>query len=379
MTEYERGAAAMREACVLRAKTCGDGREAMFSPYEDGYRFARTDIAEALAALPLPTDPTNSEGKDSKNPTESVGDASCQTQGFASTVDQLDTVLGRREPISSGLSVALADSAVYFTAPLAADAGKPVAHVAAITRECMDDLGVTPRRIDVAANGEGAEAIESYQARADKWLIACFGLEIARDKIERNHRFIEEALELVQACGCTQSEAHQIVDYVFGRPVGEIGQEVGGVMNTLAALCLAHGFDMDAEADREIARCWTKLEKIRAKQAAKPKHSPLPAHVTPDHRDAEIATLRAKSDEWELGYYALVEDISSASCEWFGEALPATPRERVAELVEAAVSGARAATNLGDAKQEIAMLRAALKEKEEFLRKAVERIDGSYR
>lgn len=144
------------------------------------------------------------------------------------------------------------------------------------------------------ASGEGAdEAREPYQARADKWLLACFGTEIARDKIERNHRFIEEALELVQACGCTQSEAHQIVNYVYARPTGEIGQEIGGVMNTLAALCCAHDFDMDVEADREIERCWGKLEKIRAKQAAKPKHSPLPAHIATDPRDAETAVLRA--------------------------------------------------------------------------------------
>lgn len=114
------------------------------------------------------------------------------------------------------------------------------------------------------------------QQRVDKWLIACFGETIARDPIERNHRFLEEALELVQACGCTQSEAHQLVDYVFERAVGEKNQECGGVMVTLAALCLAQNLNMNAAAETELARIWTKVEKIRAKQAAKPKHSPLP-------------------------------------------------------------------------------------------------------
>lgn len=122
--------------------------------------------------------------------------------------------------------------------------------------------------------------MDTYQASADKWLLACFGGQIARDKVERNHRFLEESLELVQACGTTASEAHQLVDYVYGRETGEIGQEIGGVMNTLAALCSAHGFDMIVEGYREIARCWTKIEKIRAKQAAKPKHSPLPIRAT---------------------------------------------------------------------------------------------------
>lgn len=136
---------------------------------------------------------------------------------------------------------------------------------------------------------------EPFQQEVDRWLIACFGEEIARDKIERNHRFLEEALETVQAGGCTSSEAHQLVDYVFARPVGELHQEVGGVMNTLAALCLACDLDMVECGKVEIARCWTKVEKIRAKQAAKPKHSPLPeyAPTTPDAA-ATIASLEER-------------------------------------------------------------------------------------
>jgi NTP pyrophosphatase (non-canonical NTP hydrolase) len=116
----------------------------------------------------------------------------------------------------------------------------------------------------------------AFQAEVHEWLLACFGAEIAGDKQERNHRFIEEALELVQACGATRSECHQLVDYVYNRPVGEIDQEVGGTMNTLAALCLAHGIEMNEAAATEMKRVWGKIDKIRAKQAAKPKHSPLP-------------------------------------------------------------------------------------------------------
>jgi NTP pyrophosphatase (non-canonical NTP hydrolase) len=120
----------------------------------------------------------------------------------------------------------------------------------------------------------------TFQHRVFPWLMACFGAEISADKAERNHRFLEEALELVQASGCTKSEAHQLVDYVYGRPKGEINQEVGGVMVTLAAHCLAHGEDMHEAGETELARIWTKVEKIRAKQAAKPKHSPLPEATT---------------------------------------------------------------------------------------------------
>ncbi|MBW6524464.1 hypothetical protein KZ810_13225 [Sphingomonas sp. RHCKR47] len=117
----------------------------------------------------------------------------------------------------------------------------------------------------------------TFQERVQPWLLACFGEMIAGDREERNHRFLEEALELVQSTGCTASEAHQLVDYVFARPVGEPVQEVGGVMVTLAALCLANHLDMHAAAEAELARIWTKVEAIRAKQAAKPKHSPLPS------------------------------------------------------------------------------------------------------
>ncbi len=124
-----------------------------------------------------------------------------------------------------------------------------------------------------------ATSTDSFQGRVQPWMMACFGAEIAADGAERNHRFLEESLELVQASGCTASEAHQLVDYVFGRPVGERAQEVGGVMVTLAALCLAQGLDMHAAGETELARIWTKVEAIRAKQAAKPKHSPLPAAI----------------------------------------------------------------------------------------------------
>jgi len=121
--------------------------------------------------------------------------------------------------------------------------------------------------------------IRRFQERVRGWMADCFGAVISSDRVERNHRFLEEALELVQATGCTASEAHQLVDYVYGRPVGHPPQEVGGVLVTLAAHCLAHGIDMEDAAKTEMTRIEAPAvrDKIRAKQAAKPKHSPLPA------------------------------------------------------------------------------------------------------
>lgn len=124
---------------------------------------------------------------------------------------------------------------------------------------------------EASAQGEG-----SFQDRVKPWMLACFGEEISNDKLERCDRFIEEALELVQAIGYSPDRAHALVDYVFNRGIGEPHQEVGGVMVTLAALCLASGLDMDKAGEDELARIWTKIEKIRAKQAAKPTGSALP-------------------------------------------------------------------------------------------------------
>ncbi|WP_375568709.1 hypothetical protein ABWH92_12165 [Ahrensia marina] len=121
---------------------------------------------------------------------------------------------------------------------------------------------------------------DTFQNRVAPWMQECFGPEISADITERNHRFLEEALELVQSTGCTASEAHQLVDYVFNRDIGDVNQEIGGVMVTLAALCLASGFNMHQEGETELKRIWGKIEQIRTKQAAKPDHSPLPGSLS---------------------------------------------------------------------------------------------------
>lgn len=117
----------------------------------------------------------------------------------------------------------------------------------------------------------------SFQSRVAPWMRATFPPAVCADKLERADRFIEEALELVQTTqGFNAARAHALVDYTFNRPVGHQPQEVGGVMVTLAAFCLANGLDMHDEAETELARVWTMVEKIRAKQEAKPHGSALP-------------------------------------------------------------------------------------------------------
>lgn len=148
-----------------------------------------------------------------------------------------------------------------------------------------DEEGMKPcgacQDIDDAAPQVAQPSAESFQKRVQPWMMECFGAEISADRMERNHRFFEEATELIQANGMTRSEAHQLVDYTFNRPVGELMQESGGVLVTHAALCLASGIDMHECGEIELARIWTKVDKIRAKQAAKPKHSLLPEATPP--------------------------------------------------------------------------------------------------
>lgn len=119
-----------------------------------------------------------------------------------------------------------------------------------------------------------AEPNPQFQGRVWDWAVECFGIGGATDKVERNQRFLEEALELVQACGCTAAEAHQLVEYVFDRPTGNRGQEVGGVIVCLALLCEAHNLDMHEEGEVELSRIWKKVGDIRAKQAVKTRFLP---------------------------------------------------------------------------------------------------------
>ena len=122
------------------------------------------------------------------------------------------------------------------------------------------------------------QVVPTFQKRVAVWMQKCFGAAISSDMTERCHRFFEEATEKVQAHGMTRSECHQLVDYTFNRPIGEPAQETGGTMVTLAALDSAAGIDMHQAAETELARIDhpETILKIRAKQAAKPKHSPLP-------------------------------------------------------------------------------------------------------
>ena len=163
---------------------------------------------------------------------------------------------------------------------------------------------------------EGADAMRdaettsdnvSFQERVDPWMQACFGAEISADKLERGDRLLEEVLELLQSGDYPSERIASLTKYVWSREIGEPAQEVGGVMVTLAAYYLAHGLNMHTAGETELTRIWTKVDKIRAKQAAKPKGSVFPQawpeSNTPDALSRLVKTARALQPylDWTIG------------------------------------------------------------------------------
>ena len=135
--------------------------------------------------------------------------------------------------------------------------------------------------------------MQVFQTLVTRWISRCFGDESSKDKRERTHRFLEEALELGQAAGATQDEAHALVEYVYGREAGKPDQEVGGVLLTLAGFCSAYGLELHRCAAAEIGRVNRPevLEKCRIKQAAKkadPLASPLPGKPEPPRTHTDV-------------------------------------------------------------------------------------------
>lgn len=121
--------------------------------------------------------------------------------------------------------------------------------------------------------------MKSYQSRVNDWMHACFPPEVREDIRERGDRLLEETLELLQAHGYDPERVATLTRYVYGRPVGEPEQELGGVMVTLAAFSETAGLHMDDCAELELERITQPeiMAKIQKKQESKRGlHTPLP-------------------------------------------------------------------------------------------------------
>lgn len=122
------------------------------------------------------------------------------------------------------------------------------------------------------------EAATQWQSRITDWMRRCFVRKDSLTPLQRAFRFVEEALELAQAVGTSRAEVVQLADYVYSRPAGEPSQEIGGVMVVLAGVAASLRLDAATCCETEIARCEANIEKIRAKDLAKPERAgPLPA------------------------------------------------------------------------------------------------------
>lgn len=124
--------------------------------------------------------------------------------------------------------------------------------------------------VGYALNKQGrTQTPQTFQEQVNAWMTECFVSDIIKSKEERNHRFLEEALELVQANGIDRDTVHALVNYVFERPPGALNREVGGVMVSLAALCTEYGLSLDWNSQEGLRRCWDRIDVIREKQKGK--------------------------------------------------------------------------------------------------------------
>ncbi|MBH1529892.1 hypothetical protein I5T99_12595 [Stenotrophomonas maltophilia] len=132
-----------------------------------------------------------------------------------------------------------------------------------------------------------------FQADVADWMGQCFLPSLYSNMTERGDRLLEEVLELLQAHGYDSARVPTLVNYVFGRPVGEPAQEVGGVMVTLAAYCSVAGLSMQADGQAELDRINQPdvMARIRAKQEAKNAlrfDSPLPGCAAQPAQAADL-------------------------------------------------------------------------------------------
>jgi hypothetical protein len=147
---------------------------------------------------------------------------------------------------------------------------------------------IQPDDAETGARPAGILPPYAFQRRVANWTRACFGDEIAKDRIERSDRALEEMLELYQAVGNEEARAIEIARYVFSRPAGEIAQELGSAALTLASLADACDENLAECAEAELVRATANIAKIRAKRAAQQDGSPLPGFADPaPHRSCE--------------------------------------------------------------------------------------------
>lgn len=113
--------------------------------------------------------------------------------------------------------------------------------------------------------------MKRLQIAVRSWLLKVFNTKTIRDPLIRTDRFLEEAFELAQAIGYPAERANQILDYVYSRHKGDLQQEIGGTVLTLAALANSLALDLEEEGYRELTRINHPeiIQKIQEREAIK--------------------------------------------------------------------------------------------------------------
>lgn len=115
-----------------------------------------------------------------------------------------------------------------------------------------------------------SETRDSRQQVVHDFCVRAFGADHASSVEQRAVRLLEECIEAYQAAHGSAEMAHRLIDYIFAKPAGSLGQELGGVGVTVLALAHAAGLSADDAEVKEIERVLSKPpEWFTARNAAK--------------------------------------------------------------------------------------------------------------
>lgn len=106
------------------------------------------------------------------------------------------------------------------------------------------------------------------QNKVIRWQDKCFGWKM-RMNVRSAHAFIEEAIELAQACGLSEREVGMHVARIFAKPKGLVEQEIGGVMLTLASVANVYSLDMLKIMNDHVDWCEAHTDEIRDRYLVK--------------------------------------------------------------------------------------------------------------
>ncbi len=85
------------------------------------------------------------------------------------------------------------------------------------------------------------------------WAKDTFGVAASGQR-ERALRFIEEAIELAQACGLHDRDVYLTLNRVFLRPPGSVPKEIGQTVLVLEGLAECYGVSAYTEGNKEMER-----------------------------------------------------------------------------------------------------------------------------